>query len=89
MASGYASVDAMDRLIKNLTGFMTIEEQLKESVKKDYEIAGSEWNDEKYKELESAINDITSALSASYVQLSNCQIRIQVLRRALIDYLNT
>lgn len=87
MGTGHASLEAMDRMISNLTKFMTLQEQLKASIQNDYAIAGTEWHDEKYQQLEAPINDIVSAISASYVQLSNCQTRIQVLRRALIDYL--
>lgn len=89
MATGHASLEAMNRMISTLTKFMTLQEQVKASIKNDYAITGTEWHDEKYQELEGAINDVISAISASYVELSNCQTRIQVYRRALEDYLNS
>ena len=89
MASGYASVEAMDRMIRTLTKFMGLQKQLIDSLKRDYELVGTEWNDEKYRQMESAIGDVVTAMADSYVALNNSQIQIQVYKRALLDYLHS
>lgn len=87
MAKASASIEAMEDMIKGLTEFLTSQRQLSTNLKKQYRTVGEIWQDEKYEELERVINEGISSLGNSYIILSDCQTKIQLLKRALEEYI--
>ncbi len=87
MAKAATSTEAMDQMVVSITAFMTKQQELSMDLKKQYITVGEEWDDPKYTQLGDVINDGIAALSQSYAILSNCQAKIQVLKRALEEYL--
>ncbi|WP_346908573.1 hypothetical protein [Faecalicatena orotica] len=87
MSGNSSSVDAMDDMIKMLTGFQEKQQEMGNQLKREYDIVGSEWDDAQYKNLENVMCDIYTTLNASYVQVSECITKIQLLKRALEEYL--
>ena len=65
MAQARASVEAMDRMIKNVTKFLTNQETLMSALRNDYATVGEEWNDPKYKQLGETLNQEIIAISGS------------------------
>lgn len=85
--SGKASPEAMDRMIATITKFIQVQERVIQSLKNDYIAVGEEWNDKQYQNLESVINEVTTALCANNVPLSECVTKLQVLKQILEHYL--
>lgn len=89
MARATASTEAMDRMIRNVTKFMTNQEALMNALRNDYTTVGEEWNDPKYQELGNTLNQAITAISGSSATLSECVTKLQVLKGKLEDYLST
>lgn len=83
-----SSVDAMDRMIRMLTQLNQALVDVENQLKRDYDIVGTEWDDRQYKNLGDVIDEISTSISASYSKVSECTTRVQLLKRALEDYLN-
>lgn len=83
-----SSVDAMDRMIRMLTQLDQALIDVENQLKRDYDIVGTEWNDQQYQKLGDVIGEISTSISASYSKVSECTTRVQQLKRALEDYLN-
>ncbi len=88
MAQVKASVEAMDRMIRNITKFMTNQQALISALRNDYATIGEEWDDPKYKQLGEALNQAITAISGSSASLSECVTKIQLLKGKLEDYLS-
>lgn len=89
MAQARASVEAMDRMIKNITKFMTNQQALMSALRSDYAAVGEEWNDPKYQQLGDALSQAITAISGSSTSLSECITKLQLLKGKLEDYLAT
>ena len=88
MGQARASVEAMDRMINNLTKFQTNQQALIAALRNDYATVGEDWNDEKYQQLGETLNGDIAAISNSSVTLSESITRIQLLKGKLIEYLS-
>lgn len=87
MSQAKASVEAMDRMIRNVTKFMTNQQALMSALRNDYATVGEEWNDLKYQQLGETLNQAITAISGSSASLSECVTKIQLLKGKLEDYL--
>lgn len=83
-----SSVEAMDRMISMLTQLDQALVDVEKQLKRDYDIIGTEWNDKQYEKLGDVIGEISTSIGASYTKVSECTTRVQLLKRALEDYLN-
>lgn len=83
------SVEAMTRMITSITKTIQAEQAVAESLKKDYQAVGLEWNDPQYEKLGPVIEDAVRELSGNQAKLSECVTRLQLLRTKLEEYLNT
>ena len=55
--TNYASVEAMTRMITSITKTIQAEQAVVESLRKDYQAVGLEWNDSQYEKLGPVIDD--------------------------------
>ena len=85
----YASVEAMTRMITSITKTIQAEQVVFESLRKDYQAVGLEWNDSQYEKLGPVIDDAVRELSGNQTKLSECITRLQLLRTKLEEYLST
>ncbi len=88
MAKIAGSLEAMDRMIYNLTNTISAQNEVASRLKRDYDSVGSEWNDEKYEELGNVINEAVAALKGAEPKLSETITKIQLLRTMLNEYLS-
>ncbi len=88
MAQARASVEAMDRMIRNVTKFMTNQQALMSALRNDYATVGEEWNDPKYQQLGETLNQAITAISGSSASLSECVTKLQLLKGKLEEYLS-
>ena len=88
MTGGKSSVEAMDGLIKQLTQLQTIQNEMKDKVRRVYEDVGAEWDDQQYVNMGQEIDEIERALSACYTELSSSTTKLQLRKHMLEDYLN-
>ena len=86
--ANYASVEAMTRMITSITKTIQAEQAVVESLRKDYQAVGQEWNDPQYEKLGPVI-DAVRELSGNQAKLSECITRLQLLRTKLEEYLST
>lgn len=84
-----ASVEAMTRMINNITKAIQAEQAVIDSLKSDYQTVGTWWNDKQYENLGPVIDDAVRELSGNQAQLSQCIVRLQLLRTKLEEYLST
>ena len=89
MARGQQAVEAMNDMVKSLVRTLEQHNELCEGLVSNYETVFVEWNDEKCEELGNVIRDIVTKMRAPYADIHECMTRIQLLRGALEDYLNT
>lgn len=82
-----ASPEAMDRMIRNITKFIEVQQSVVDSLKSDYQAVGEEWNDIQYQRLGTVIDTAVAALSNNYTTLSECTTRLQLLKSKLEEYL--
>lgn len=87
MASTTTSTEAMDRMIRNVTKFMTNQQALITALRNDYATVGQEWHDQKYTQLGNTLNQSITAISSSSATLSECVTRLQLLKGKLEEYL--
>lgn len=87
--TNYASVEAMTRMITSITKTIQAEQVVVESLRKDYQTVGLEWNDSQYEKLGPVIDDAVRELSGNQTKLSECITRLQLLRTKLEEYLST
>ena len=87
--TNYASVEAMTRMITSITKTIQAEQVVVESIRKDYQAVGLEWNDSQYEKLGPVIDDAVRELSGNQTKLSECITRLQLLRTKLEEYLST
>ncbi len=87
MARSNASTEAMDRMIRNITKFMQNQDALIGALRRDYSSIGGEWNDPKYEQLGTAINDAIVSISSSTATLSETITKLQLLKGKLEEYL--
>ena len=87
MASTTTSTEAMDRMIRNVTKFMTNQQALITALRNDYATVGQEWHDQKYQQLGETLNQSITAISSSSATLSECITRLQLLKTKLEEYL--
>ena len=87
MARSNASTEAMDRMIRNITKFMQNQDALIGALRRDYSSIGAEWNDSKYQQLGTAINDAIVSISSSTATLSETVTKLQLLKGKLEEYL--
>ncbi|WP_296061790.1 hypothetical protein [uncultured Ellagibacter sp.] len=87
--TNYASVEAMTRMITSITKTIQAEQVVVESLRKDYQAVGLEWNDSQYEKLGPVIDDAVRELSGNQTKLSECITRLQLLRTKLEEYLST
>ena len=87
--TNYASVEAMTRMITSITKTIQAEQVVVESLRKDYQAVGLEWNDSQYEKLGPVIDDAVRELSGNQTKLSECIVRLQLLRTKLEEYLST
>lgn len=87
--ANYASVEAMTRMITSITKTIQAEQVVVESLRKDYQAVGLEWNDSQYEKLGPVIDDAVRELSGNQTKLSECITRLQLLRTKLEEYLST
>ncbi|MCR5185948.1 MAG: hypothetical protein K6D97_02380 [Clostridia bacterium] len=85
----HATLDAFDAMIKNLNSFKDLQEELIKNLKKSYEQIGQVWDDEKYKQFGEYLAPVYKAGGDSYIAMSDCVSRMNVLRKSLEDYLNS
>lgn len=88
MARTTASTEAMDRMIRNITKFMTNQQTLISALKNDYSTVGDEWQDQKYQQLGDTLNQAITAISGSSASLSECVTKLQLLKGKLEEYLS-
>jgi len=88
MAKIAGSLEAMDRMMSNLTNTLSAQNEVANRLKSDYESVGSDWNDEKYEELGSVIGEAVTALKSAEPKLSETITKIQLLKSMLNDYLS-
>ena len=88
MAKTTASTEAMDRMIRNVTKFMTNQQALINALKNDYATVGDEWQDQKYQQFGDTLNQAIAAISASSASLSECVTKLQLLKGKLEEYLS-
>ena len=84
-----SSLDAMDRMIRLLTQLEQALQDVDNQLKREYDVIGTEWDDKQYKNLGDIIGDISTSLGKNYSQISECTLRIQLLKSKLEEYLNT
>lgn len=89
MAYGAQALEAMDDMVKSTVHILEEQERICEELVKDYETVGQYWDDEQFVRLGDVIHDIVVQMKAPYASLHECQVKIQLLRRALEEYLNT
>lgn len=89
MARGQQAVEAMNDMVRSLVRILEEQNELCESLVSNYEAVRSEWNDEKCDQLGDVIHDIVVQMRAPYAEIHACMTRIQLLRGAFEDYLNT
>ena len=87
MAQARASVEAMDRMIRNVNKFMTNQQALMGALRNDYATVGEEWNP-KYQQLGDTLNQAINAISGSSASLSECVPKLQLLKGKLEEYLS-
>lgn len=87
MGGNSSSTNAMDDMIRILTEFQDRQQEMGNMLKREYDIVGAEWDDPQYKNLGNVICDIYTTLNTSYVQVSECITKIQLLKGALEEYL--
>jgi len=88
MSGNNSSLDAMDDMIKTLTQFAEVQRGVAESLKRQYDIVGQEWDDSQYQRLGNQLEEVYKPLSESYVATSEAITRTQLSRRLLEEYLN-
>ena len=88
MASTSASIEAMDRMIRNIQKFTSNQQSLISALQSDYATVGSAWNDEKYSQLGDVLNQDIAAVSRSSDTLNECIPKLQALKNALEQYLS-
>ena len=88
MASGQQAVEAMNDMVKELLKVLEMQKETSEHLVKAYATVRSVWDDEKCRELERVINDIVGKIQAPYTDIHECITRVQLLRRALEEYLS-
>ncbi len=87
--TNYSSVEAMTRMINNITKAIQAEQAVIDSLKSDYRQVGLWWTDKQYENLGPVIDDAVRELSGNQAELSQCIVRLQLLRTRLEEYLNT
>ena len=88
MGSGYSSVDAMEQMIKAITTFSEMLQEIETILKRKYETVGTEWNDIQYERLGDNLKELYAVIGQIYPKVSETQIRVQLSKRALEEYLN-
>lgn len=88
MSGNNSSLDAMDDMIKTLTQIAEVQRGVAESLKRQYDIVGQEWDDSQYQRLGNQLEEVYKPLSESYVATSEAITRTQLSRRLLEEYLN-
>lgn len=82
-----SSTDAMDRMIRLLVQLEQALQDVDRQLRREYETIGTEWDDKQYQNLGDVISQISTSLSSSYVKISECTIRVQLLKSKLEEYL--
>ncbi|MBM6907652.1 hypothetical protein [Collinsella intestinalis] len=88
MARGQQAVEAMNDMVKELLKVLEMQKETSEHLVRAYATVQNEWDDEKCRELQRVISDITAKIQAPYTDIHECIARIQLLRGALEDYLS-
>lgn len=57
-------------------------------LEKQYRIAGSGWNDDKYKQLGNVVQDCTTALNRPVSELEECLEKLRLMLKAIEQYEN-
>lgn len=83
-----SSTAAMDRMIRLLSQLGQALQDVDNQLKREYTTIGTEWDDKQYQNLGNVLNDISISLNSSYTKISECTIRIQVLKNKLEEYLD-
>ena len=71
--ANYASVEAMTRMITSITKTIQAEQAVVESLRKDYQAVGQEWNDPQYEKLGPVIDDAVRELKPGKTQRMHSQ----------------
>lgn len=87
MAKVGANPEAMDNMVQILTKFIDLQDNVVDNLKTQYANVGDEWDDQKYQELGSVIDQATTAIKGSYATLSTCITKVQVLKSIMEEYL--
>lgn len=87
MGGNNSSVEAMETMIKKLTKFQEVQQEMETQLKQQYDTVGAEWNDVQYENLGNVLSDIYTTLNTSYVQVSECITKVQLLKCMLKEYL--
>lgn len=88
MGSNYSSVEAMDQMIKAIETFAEMLQEIERILKRKYASVGADWKDVQYERLGNNLDELYAAIGQIYPKVSETQIRIQISKRALEDYLN-
>jgi hypothetical protein len=89
MSQTHASPEALDRMAKNITKFLQVQQDVVSALKRDYQAVGGEWQDKKYQELGAVVDQAVTAINSSSAPLSTCVTKVQVLKGILEQYLST
>ena len=80
MAKSGANPEAMDNMVRILTKFIDLQDNVVENLKTQYDNVGEDWDDQKYLEL--------ATIKGSYSTLSTCITKVQLLKTIMEDYLS-
>ena len=86
MGGNKASSEAIDVMIKKLSKFEEIQEELVNSLKFQYIDLAELWNDDKYKELGEVLEDIYSPILRCNEVVSECVQRLITLKDPVETY---
>lgn len=89
MARNTASKEAVETMIKKLSKFEEIQEEMINSLKFQYIEQGEEWNDDKYKQLGEVLEDIYAPILKCNEAVSECVGKLTVLKDAIETYEET
>lgn len=88
MTKRVANPEAMENMIRILTRFIELQDNIVDNLKTQYENVGNEWDDEKYIELGEVISQAIAAIKGSYATLSLCITKVQSLKSIMENYLS-
>lgn len=87
MARVQGSPEALNQMASQIKRVIQQETQTAQALQTAYKAAGSDWNDSKYQQLGSVVNQAVSAIKAPIAELESAVQKIKKMEQDLRNYL--